>query len=162
MKKWFVFSFLVFCCHVSFSQDVPFRKNTVAFESGIFNRGLLGISYSRNFAKTNYAFFSSDCYAGVGYTFNHYLGLGSGINLGREEVFLFVGADVKYYYVTLPDIIFSVDHVKGISYAPLMGLSVYTVAGLTAKGRFGFMFGYKNGAADFLFPVMGFSIGKSF
>lgn len=145
-----------------FCQEETFRKNTISVESGILSRGLLGLSYSRKFLKTNYLFFCSDAFTGIGAN-GLYFGLGPAINLGRDEVFLSIGTDVKHCVIQYDEnFLFKEYYFKGFVWNPYIGLSLFTPSGLSVKIRAGFMPIYKNQSYDGFFPTAGVSLGYSF
>jgi hypothetical protein len=145
-----------------FCQEPAFRKNTISIESGIWSRGLFGLSYSRNFSKTKYLFLSSDASIGVGKS-GFYYGLNAAINLGREELFFVAGVDLKRCVIQYSEsFLFGDYYFKGFAYNPYVGLSLYVPSRLTIKIRGGIMPIYKSHIYDGFFPTAGVSLGYSF
>ena len=145
-----------------FCQEESFRKNTISVESGIWSRGLVGLSYSRNFLKTNFLFVSADAFAGIGSS-GYYYGLNTTFNFGRDELFFTTGIDVKRCEIQYSEtLIFGDYYFKGFAYNPFIGVNLYTPAGLSIKTRAGFMPIYKNRNYDGFFPTGGISLGYSF
>ncbi|MBI3133980.1 MAG: hypothetical protein HYZ14_04820 [Bacteroidetes bacterium] len=147
---------------VSLGQDTTFRKNTISVESGIFSRGLLGISYSRKFLKTDYALLSADIFAGMSEA-GPCIGAGFNLNLGRDYLFFVAGIDCKQYELQFYDNFLINDYYfKGIVYNPYLGLSAFVPYGFTVKLRAGLMPVYRNHSYDWILPSVGASIGHSF
>lgn len=145
-----------------FCQEESFRKNTISVESGIWSRGLVGLSYSRNFLKRKFLFMSADAFAGIGAS-GYYYGLNTTFNFGRNELFFTTGFDVKKCEIQFSENqIFSDYYFKGPAYNPFIGLNLYAPAGLSIKTRAGIMPIYKNHTYDGFFPSMGVSLGYSF
>ena len=127
---------LGFCSN---AQEKEFRKNTISVETGIFSRGLFGISYSRKFVRLDKSFLSTDGFAGIGRNGN-YFGLSFNVNLGQRVVFITGGFDVKWCEIELNEGLFYLGHYsKGFAYNPYLGVSLFTNGGFTAKIRGGFM-----------------------
>lgn len=153
---------LVLIQNTGSGQEELFRKNTISLESGFFSRGLLGISYSRKFLKTEYFYPSADIFFGAG-TSGFYYGLGANLNLGREEVFFVLGIDgKKFEYEYDESFLFKSIYFNGFAYNPYLGLNLFTPSGLSIKTRAGFTPLYVNRKYDGYFLSAGISIGYSF
>lgn len=82
-------------------------KNVIAFETGIYNKGLTGLSYSRILRPDKFVKFSFE-FAGGGCQrlndVNRYASAGLHLLLdGGEKFSVSMGADIKYHHITLID-----------------------------------------------------------
>ncbi|TNE55835.1 MAG: hypothetical protein EP338_03415 [Bacteroidetes bacterium] len=92
-----------------FSQGMIAHRNELAIESGLFNRGLVGFSYTRNFAAGEQHFWSASASTGAGIYWaegsgfiripnantSQYYCISPAYNLGKENRFLSLGAEGK-------------------------------------------------------------------
>lgn len=144
------------------AQEDRIRKNSISWESGFFSRGLVGLSYSRKFARTSYSLLSADCFAGIG-TNGLYTGLGFNFNIGKKITFFVFGLDIKYYQLSLSETFIYKGFIgEGITFNPYLGFSLFANGGLTLKLRGGLMPAFQNGKYSALFPTVGISLGHSF
>lgn len=143
-------------------QEEKFRKNTISLESGIFSRGIIGISYSRRFLKTNHLSLSADIFTGL-VSDGPCVGGGFNLNLGRNYLFLTLGIDGKWYPLHFSENLFIQEYsFKGMVCNPYLGLSIFAPYGFTVKLRAGLMPVYQNHSYDWVLPSLGASIGHSF
>ncbi len=174
-----LFTLLVlFLSFVSISQEevdyMTVPSNEINFEHGYLNRGLMGISYGRNFAKKEMTYFSVAGSAGLGvqlvdegFLFETYpivfFGISPSFQYGVRHSFLSLGLEVKN--------ISSNDAYNGF------GIGAY--AGFSYNGPRGFLFKLRLGATNWsdgstgipyyefadqrlVIPMLGSSIGFSF
>ena len=161
----FCLTFFILFALIGFSQVEPFRKNTLSLESGMFHRGIVGFSYSRNFFEKERMFLSQEVYAGIGHPGyrNYYAGLGLIANFGKKDIFFSAGLDLKYCYVLYKGFVYDLNsYFSGITCSPIIGLSVYEPNGFTFKAKVGVLPLYSGNQIDFILPFIGGSIGYSF
>ncbi|MBK9191425.1 MAG: hypothetical protein IPM77_07865 [Crocinitomicaceae bacterium] len=159
---------------MSFGQN-NFRKNQISFETGLYNYGMISLSYSHNFHLGNKAHISSKFAAGVGIgmgDINNYFGGNLTINLGNDNVFFVAGAEIKRYSISvvshdndLGDYLFgslSTKQIEGISIAPVIGVKTIRDSGFTFNLNVSFIDLSKSDRHMALRPAYGIGFGYSF
>ena len=102
MKKSVVLFLILISSLTVNARDSTLIKNTLSLEVGLWHRGLLGLSYSHNFLKTEYTFCSVEAYGGLGISWerpNGYAGISTILNIGKGSAFFSMGIDLKYYSI---------------------------------------------------------------
>ncbi|MEO9533993.1 MAG: hypothetical protein ABJG68_03275 [Crocinitomicaceae bacterium] len=164
MKKLvLVIAVLCFFQH-SFSQDLNIKKNTISYEIGMWNRGLMGLSYHRHLVVSDFACVSLGGGAGVGIgwqngswfgTFErNFYGFGDvSFNLGNEEVMFMLGFEGKYVDL------YAGGHYNGFGATPYVGVTT-GFSDFTFQLRAGVLVCGEN--FDKVLPSTGLSFGYSF
>jgi len=168
MKKLILVAVLLFLGLSSNAQAAPqaMKKNTISYEIGMWQRGLAGISYHRNFSLNDYISTSVGGSAGLGMGWEEggWLGLGSferntfiggdaSVNFGAGGVMLMLGAEAKYVNM------YARTHYTGFAALPYAGVST---------DLYNFTFQLRGGALligddmEKVLPSVGLSFGYSF
>jgi hypothetical protein len=151
-------------------------KNVISLESGIWSRGLLGVSYSRNIFINKKVHFSADASAGAGVNLrcreeNIFLTLNPMINLGNGTTFFMIGFETKYYQLNTANTWYNwwndkletnKFYYQGITASPVVGISSFHGEHFVFKSRFStLIFRTENNNTKWR-PSVGFSMGYSF
>ncbi|MBK7129993.1 MAG: hypothetical protein IPM74_17660 [Crocinitomicaceae bacterium] len=162
MRFFFVFILLFTLLAKLNAQEDKLRRNVLSIESGFFHRGLLGVSYARNFCVRERTFMTASTYAGLGFYFIEYAGFGYDFNIGKGEAFFYTGVDVK---VILPNDLkplFVDSNYSMFAFEPHIGVNVSTHFGITVKFLAGYMFAKEPDDGFSAFPALGLSLGYAF
>jgi len=155
--------FLLFVISINaISQKTDFRKNAISIEAGFFHRGLIGISYARNFLKYDHTFITGSAFAGLGLYYKHYTGGGIDFNVGKNEVFFCIGADLKGIHLNDWEPVFGDGGPWQFAWEPHLGINVVTANGFAGKFLLGYMFAKEPDEGYLEFPTAGFSLGFAF
>lgn len=156
----FLTIFLLFTS--SIAQESSFRKNALSVETGFFHRGLLGVSFTRNFLKTNGTFISTTAFAGMGFYYKRYTGLSLDFNVGKKEAFFCVGMDFKGILINDWKPLFGNGGPWQFAWEPHLGINIISTIGFTSKFVLGYMFTKEPEEGLLAFPGIGLSLGYAF
>lgn len=151
-------------------QDKGLNRNSISFETGIWSRGLAGVSYSRNFFVKDKMHLSSDASAGIGVNarsgdMNLFINLNPMLNFGRNSRFFMIGVKGVYSIYNSASSTFATygppekSRHEGYCIAPVLGYSEYYKSGLVVKFR-GSAFAFDD--MKQWRPSLGVSFGYSF
>jgi len=164
MKKIFFVFFLVSYSYLIFSQDEKYKVFGIgSIETGIFHRGIIGMSGSICFPlnKTE-NFMAVDGFIGASLTFRGaYMGIAPNINLGKNGLFFMAGFDCKSYQYST-GVLFNVVMHEGTTIAPFLGFHLIKDSNFSFKLRISIMPIFEEKKIDRYIPGFGVSFGYKF
>ena len=154
------------CQPVTFSQEGCVNyKNVVSFETGVWSRGLGGISYSRNFNIQKSGYLSATVGYGIGrglVGINQYGTLNISGNFGKKWTFFCLGLEGKYVHL-IPDIFYIDVPEDRVTIAPALGFKTWSKKRSTLfEFRVSCIPLFYQAEVEWVYPSLGLSLGKFF
>jgi hypothetical protein len=148
------------------AQADHFRKNNIAFETGIWSRGIIGFSYSRHYLPGDFFYLSSEVSAGLGSGWDYihaYQTFTQSVYLGSKEVYALIGAELRHYSLSTGGFLFETGHrYEGITGSPVVGFGCTGLKGFTFRTRLSALLVFENRTLEFARPSVGLSFGYTF
>lgn len=138
----FLISLLGFSQETENNLRVP--QNVILFETGFWNRGLIGLGYNRNIASnSSNLFYSVHGSVGTGFGFTHpnlYVTAAPSINIGSDNVYFTLGAEGKYVSMRYFERSgYDIELYEGIMAGGFVGINGFSQGGFNFKARVSLM-----------------------